>query len=77
MASFLSTTSIASLTCFWRPQQGSRIDIGERGDWPVSVGEDVKKAQCWENMKKGEAVAGFTGKALDEGERKLGCLRHR
>ena len=40
MASFLSTTSIASLTCFWRPQQGSRIDIGERGDWPVSVGED-------------------------------------
>ena len=91
MASFLSTTSIASLTFFWRPQQGSRIDIGERGDsdWPVS-GEDrqnsvtletaehhqpllndlvavspvsdwekenVKKAQCWENMKKGEAVA--------------------
>ena len=33
-------SSIASLTCFWRPQQGSRIDIGERGDWPVSVGED-------------------------------------
>ena len=83
---------IESLTCFWRPQQGIRIDIGERGDWPVSVGEDryrqteqrrswncgapsasaqqstgsftsdwekenVKKAQCWENMKKGEAVA--------------------
>ena len=40
MASFLSTTSIASLTFFWRPQQGSRIDIGERGDWPDSVGED-------------------------------------
>ena len=89
MAYFLSTTSIASLTCFWRPQQGSRIDIGERGDWLVSIGEDrqnsvaletaehhqpllndqlavslvtgkkenVKKAQCWENMKKGEAVA--------------------
>ena len=39
-ASFLSTTSIASLTCSWRAQQVSRIDIGERGDWPVSVGED-------------------------------------
>ena len=26
--------------CSWRPQQVSRIDIGERGDWPVSVCED-------------------------------------
>ena len=43
MASFLSTTSIASLTCFLGPQQGSRIDIGERGDWPVSVGEDHRQ----------------------------------
>ena len=37
---FFQLRPIASLTCFWRPQQGSRIDIGERGDWPVSVGED-------------------------------------
>ena len=89
MASFLSTTSIASLTCFWHPQQGSRIDIGERGDWRFQSREDrqnsvaletaehhqpllndllavslvtgkrkmLKKAQCWENMKKGQAVA--------------------
>ena len=34
--------------------------------------KNVKKAQCWENMKKGEAVA-----SLAKGERKLGCLRHR
>ena len=31
---FFSTTSIASLPCFWCQQQGSRIDIGKRGDWP-------------------------------------------
>ena len=102
MASFLLTTSIASLTCFWRPQQGSRINIGERGDWPTeqrrswncgapsssaqrSTGsftcdwkkENAKKAQCWENMKKGEAVASLARLSMKLGERKLGCLRHR
>ena len=51
MASFLSTTSIASLTCFWRPQQGSRIDIGERGDWPASVGEDRKNSVALETAE--------------------------
>ena len=34
---------ISSLTCFWRPKQGSRIDIGERGDWPVSVGDRIDR----------------------------------
>ena len=54
MASFLSTTSIASLTCFcqfWRPQQGSWIDIGERGDWPVSVGEDRQNSLALETAE--------------------------
>ena len=42
LATFFSTTSIASLTCSWRPQQVGRIDIGERGYWPVGVTERVK-----------------------------------
>ena len=48
---FFSTTSIASLPCFWRQQQGSRIDIGKRGDWLVSVGEDRQNSVALETAE--------------------------
>ena len=42
---------IASLTCFWRPKQGGRIDIGERGDWAVSVGENRQNSIAFETAE--------------------------
>ena len=79
MASFLSTTSIASLTCFWRQQQGSRIDIGERGDWPVSVGEDRQNSVALETAEHHQpllndllAVSLVTGKRKCEESSVLG-----
>ena len=89
MASFLSTTSIASLTCFWRPQLSKAVGSTSASEgtgrfqsvkidrtasllklrrtislcstiyWQFHLwlGKGKCEAQCWENMKKGEAVA--------------------
>ena len=72
MASFLSTTSIASLTCFWRPHQGSRIDIGERGDWQVSVGEDRQNSVALETAEHHQPLLNdLLAVSLVTGKRKM------
>ena len=69
---FFSTTSIASLTCFWRPQQGSRIDIGERGGWPVSVGEDRQNSVALETAEHHQPLLNdLLAVSLVTGKRKM------
>ena len=62
----------ASLTCFWRPQQGSRIDIGERGDWPVSVGEDRQNSVALETSEHHQPLLNdLLAVSLVTGKRKM------